>query len=109
MSNKITFTENVPFYVKTVGFQETVESILPIINDLPREKDTLAERFFNVFPKFVDEIVKFKDKGYFILNEYMINLIWKFLINNNNVYKKRSNLEKNYIRWFGIHDSFYKK
>ena len=104
LSNKITFIENVPFYVKTVGFQETVESILPIINDLPREKDTLAERFFNVFPKFVDEIVKFKDKGYFILKEYMINLICEFLTNNNNVYKKGSNLEKNYIRWFGIHD-----
>ena len=94
LSNKITFIENVPFYVKTVGFQETVESILPIINDLPREKDTLAERFFNVFPKFVDEIVKFKDKGYFILKEYMINLICEFLTNNNNVYKKGSNLVK---------------
>ena len=91
---KITFIENVPFYVKTVGFQETVESILPIINDLPREKETLATRFFNVFPKFVDEIVKFKEKGYFILNEYMINLIGEFLTNNNTIYKKNLNLVK---------------
>ena len=30
---KITFIENVPFYVKTVGFQETAESILPILNE----------------------------------------------------------------------------
>ena len=28
---KITFLENVSFYVKTVGFQETAESILPIL------------------------------------------------------------------------------
>jgi hypothetical protein len=88
ISNKITFIENVPFYVKTIGFQETVESILPIINDLYREKDTLSSRFFNVFPKFVDEIVKFGDNGYFILNEHMINLISEFLTNNNNIYKK---------------------
>ena len=95
LSNKITFIENVPFYVKTIGFQETVELILPIINDLPREKETLATRFFNVFPKFVDEIVKFGEKGYFILNEYMINLIGEFLANNpNNIYKKNPNLVK---------------
>ena len=94
LSNKITFIENVPFYVKTVGFQDTVESILPIVSDLYREKETLALRFFNVFPKFVDEIVKFGDKGYFILNEYMINLISEFLTNNSNIYKKNPNLVK---------------
>jgi len=94
ISNKITFIENVPFYVKTIGFQETVESILPIINDLYREKDTLSSRFFNVFSKFVDEIVKFGDNGYFILNEHMINLISEFLTNNNNIYKKNMNLVK---------------
>ena len=95
LTNKITFIENVPFYVKTVGFQETVESILPIINDLAREKESLVIRFFNVFPKFVDEIVKFGEKGYFILNEYMINLICDFLTNNpNNIYKKNPNLVK---------------
>ena len=95
LTNKITFIENVPFYVKTIGFQETVESILPIVNDLSREKEALVVRFFNVFPKFVDEIVKFGEKGYFILNEYMINLICDFLTNNpNNIYKKNPNLVK---------------
>ena len=32
LSDRITFIENVAFYVKTIGYQETVESILPIIN-----------------------------------------------------------------------------
>ena len=90
LTNKITFIENVPFYVKTIGFQETVESILPIINDLSREKEALVIRFFNVFPKFVDEIVKFGEKGYFILNEYMINLICDFLTNNPKKKKKKN-------------------
>ena len=95
ISNKITFIENVPYYAKTIGFQETVESLLPIINDLPQEKETLAIRFFNVFPKFIDEILKFGDKGYFILNEYMINLIGEFLTKNNNtIFKKNTNFVK---------------
>jgi serine/threonine-protein phosphatase 4 regulatory subunit 1 len=92
LTNKITFIENVPFYVKTVGFQEAVESILPIINELPREKENLAVRFFNVFPKFVDEIVNFGDKGYFILKDHMIKLIGDFLTNNSSIYKKNLNL-----------------
>ena len=81
---KITFIENVPFYVKTVGFQETAESILPILTDLTKEKDILNERFFNVFPKFVDEIVKFGEKAYFILKEHMINLIREILSTTKN-------------------------
>ena len=83
LTNKITFIENVAYYAKTIGFQETVESLLPIINDLPQEKETLAMRFFNEFPKFIDEILKFGEKGYFILNEYMIKLIGDFLTKNN--------------------------
>ena len=76
---KITTIENVAFYVKTVGFQETAESILPILTDLPKEKEILSERFFNIFPKFVDEIVKFGDGAYFILKDHMVNLIREIL------------------------------
>ena len=95
MVNKITFIENVPFYVKTIGFQETIEFILPILSDLSHEKENLALRFFNVFPKFVDEIVKFGDKGYFILKDYMIKLINEFLTSTtNNIYKKNPSLTK---------------
>ena len=41
ISEKITFIENIAYYVKSVGFQETAESILPILSDLPNEKDSL--------------------------------------------------------------------
>ena len=77
---KITFLENVSFYAKTVGFQETAESILPILSDLPKEKESLTERFFNDFIKFVDEVVKFGDKAYFILKDHMVNLIGEIFI-----------------------------
>ena len=89
-------SENIPFYIRTVGFQETVESILPIISDLSREKDLLiTSRFFEIFESFVDEIKKFGDKGYFILKEYIVKLITEYLVNNNNnIYKKNTNLVK---------------
>ena len=95
LTNKITFIENVAYYAKTIGFQETVELLLPIINDLPQEKETLAIRFFKEFPKFIDEILKFGEKGYFILNEYMIKLIGDFLTKNNNaIFKKNADFVK---------------
>ena len=81
---KITFVENVPFYVKTIGFQETAESLLPILTDLTKEKDILIERFFAVYPKFVDEIIKFGEKAYFILKDHMINLIRDILSKTKN-------------------------
>ena len=81
---KITFIENVPFYVKTIGFQETAESILPILSDLPKEKDGIIKRFFGVYSKLVDEIVKFGEKAYFILKEHMITLIREILSKTSN-------------------------
>ena len=82
---KITFLENVSFYVKTVGFQETAESILPILSDLPKETEELTSRFFNDFTKFVDEVVKFGDKAYFILKDHMITLIGEVFNNTKNM------------------------
>ena len=82
---KITFLENISFYVKTVGFQETAESILPILSDLPKEKEFLTQRFFHDFNKFVDEIVKFGDKAYFILKDHMIKLINDVLSSSSNI------------------------
>ena len=89
-TTKKMFIENVPFYIRTVGFQETVENILPIISDLSREKDLLiTTRFFEIFEQFIDEIKKFGDKGYFILKEHIVKLITELLVNNsNNIYKK---------------------
>ena len=84
--NKKIFIENIPFYIKTIGFQETVESIVPIISDLSREKDNITSRFFEIFPQVVDEILKFGDKAYFILKDYLVKLISEFLVSNNNIY-----------------------
>ena len=83
--NKITIIENIPYYVKTIGFKETVESIIPIISELTREKEAVYSRFFQLFPKFVDELIKFGDKSYFIIKDYLIKLISEFLVDNSNI------------------------
>ena len=48
---KITFLENVSFYAKTVGFQETAESILPILSDLQK----VIRYNFDDYLKFIYE------------------------------------------------------
>ena len=63
IQNKKSFIENIPFYVRTLGFKDTVENLIPIICDLSREKETISQRFFEIFPQFIDEILKFDDKG----------------------------------------------
>ena len=85
VTNKITVIENIPYYVKTIGFKETVESIIPIISELTREKEAVYSRFFQLFPKFVDELIKFGDKSYFIIKDYLIKLISEFLVDNSNI------------------------
>ena len=94
--NKKIFIENVPFYIRTIGFKETVEYIVPIISDLSREKENVTSRFFEIFPKIVDEILKFGDKGYFILKDYLVKLISEFLVNNypGNIYQKNPSMIK---------------
>ena len=94
VQNKKVFIENIPFYIRTIGFQETVESIVPIISDLTREKDNITSRFFEIFPQVVDEIIKFGDKSYFILKDYLVKLISEFLVSNNNIYSKNPSMVK---------------
>ena len=91
-TTKKMFIENVPFYIRTVGFQETVENILPIISDLSREKDLLVTtRFFEIFEQFIDEIKKFGDKGYFILKEYIVKCL--LVIEKKNLNKIQKTVE----------------
>ena len=98
IQNKKTIIENIPYYVRTIGFKDTVEYIIPIISDLSREKELVSSKFFEIFPKFVDEILKFGDNSYFILKEYLVKLISEFLVNYNtstrNIYKKNPNMIK---------------
>ena len=98
IQKKKDFIENMPFYIRTIGFKETVEYIIPIISDLSREKELITSRFFEIFKKIVDEILKFGDKAYFILKDYLVKVISEFLVPNNpsmeNIYHKNQNMIK---------------
>ena len=95
IQSKKTIIENIPYYTKTIGLKETIENIVPIISDLTREKEVILLKFFEIFPKFIDEIVKFGDNSYFILTKHLIPLIREYLIENNgNIYKKNPNMVK---------------
>ena len=98
IQKKKDFIENMPFYIRTIGFKETVEYIIPIISDLSREKEIITSRFFEIFKKIVDEILKFGDKAYFILKDYLVKVISEFLLPNNpsmeNLYHKNQAMIK---------------
>ena len=72
---KITFVENIPFHIKQIGLEETVDLILPIILNIHKEGEEVLERFLNVFNAFVDEINKFGDEGYVILRDKIIDIL----------------------------------
>ena len=98
VQKKKDFIENIPYYIRTIGFKETVEYIIPIISDLSREKELVTSKFFEIFKKIVDEILKFGDKAYFILKDYLVKVISEFLVPNNpsmeNLYQKNQNMIK---------------
>ena len=72
---KITFVENIPFHIKQIGLEETVDLILPIILNIHKEGEEVLERFLNVFNAFIDEINKFGDEGYVILRDKIIDIL----------------------------------
>lgn len=73
--NKITFVENFAHYIKQVGLEETVDSILPIILKIPKEKDQIVERFLIPFEDVVKRINDFGEEGYKLLKEHFVNVI----------------------------------
>ena len=74
-NQKITFVENIPFHIKQIGLEETIDLILPIILNIHKEKTEILERFLNVFNNVVNEINKFGDEGYIILRDKIIDVL----------------------------------
>ena len=75
INQKITFVENIPFYIKQIGLEDTIDLILPIILKISKEKTDILERFLVVFNNFVDEILKFQEEGYIILRDKIIDIL----------------------------------
>ncbi len=75
INQKITFIENIPFYIKQIGLEETIDLILPIILKINKEKIDILERFLGIFNNFIDEILNFKEDGYIIIKDKIIDIL----------------------------------
>ena len=75
INQKLTFIENIPFYIKQIGLEETIDLILPIILNINKEKSEILERFLLNFNNFINEINKFGEEGYFILKDKIIDIL----------------------------------
>ena len=43
ISNKANFIDNIPFFTKEIGLEQTVDLILPIVSNITKEKDAIIE------------------------------------------------------------------
>ena len=75
INQKITFIENIPFYIKQIGLEETIDLILPIILKISQQKIDILERFLGIFNNFIDEILNFKEDGYIIIKDKIIDIL----------------------------------
>ena len=75
ISNKANFIDNIPFFTKEIGLEQTVDLILPIVSNITKEKDAIIERFLSIFPKFIELIAGYGDEGYIILRDHIVTIL----------------------------------
>lgn len=75
ISNKANFIDNIPFFTKEIGLEQTVDLILPIVSNITKEKDAIIERFLTIFPKFIELIAGYGDEGYIILRDHIVTIL----------------------------------
>ncbi len=74
INQRITFVENIPFYIKQIGLEDTIDLIFPIILNIHKEKTDILERFLLNFNNFINEINKFEE-GYIIIKDKIIDIL----------------------------------
>lgn len=75
ITNKVNFIQNIAYYTKEIGLEQTVDLILPIISKISKEKDTVTENFLLIFPKFIQLFTQYGDEGYIILRDHIIPIL----------------------------------
>ena len=48
INQRITFIENIPFYIKQIGLEDTIDLIFPIILNIHKEKTDILSSMFNM-------------------------------------------------------------
>ena len=73
---KSSFLDNIAFYAKEIGFENTVDLLLPLIKKIKNENDTIKGKFLIN----VNKLVSYLDscKGYTIIRDQILPLISGF-------------------------------
>lgn len=75
-NTKSSFIDNIAFYAKEIGFENTVDLLLPLIKKIKNENDTIKGKFL----VNVNKLVLYLDscKGYTIIRDQILPLISSF-------------------------------
>jgi serine/threonine-protein phosphatase 4 regulatory subunit 1 len=72
---KCLFLDNLPNYAKEVGFESTVDLLLPIVSKIPEEKDSVKIKFLQNVRKFVEYLYGNSDEGYKLIRDQIIPIL----------------------------------
>lgn len=79
---KSSFLDNITFYAKEIGFENTIDLLLPLIKKIKSENDTIKSKFLLNVMKFVTYL--YSCKGYSIIRDQILPLIsWFFYYKSN--------------------------
>jgi len=76
---KSSFLDNMSFYSKEIGFENTVDILIPILKKIKNENDNIKIKFLVNIPKLVNYL--YSQKGYFIIRDQILPIISGFFNN----------------------------
>jgi serine/threonine-protein phosphatase 4 regulatory subunit 1 len=82
---KCLFLDNMPNYAKEIGFESTVDLLLPIINKIPQEKDSVKIKFLNNLKKFNDYLAENGEEGYKLIRDQVTPILSEMFQEKKNV------------------------
>jgi hypothetical protein len=72
---KSLFLDNLPNYAREIGFESTVDLLLPIITKIPEEKDSVKIKFLQNVKKFVEYLNENGEEGYKLIKDPVITIL----------------------------------
>lgn len=76
INSKSSFLDNMAFYSKGIGFENTVDILLPILKRIQDEPDSIKQKFLINIPKLVAYL--YSQKGYLIIRDQLLPIISSF-------------------------------
>jgi hypothetical protein len=74
-----------PNYAKEIGFESTVDLLLPIITKIPEEKDSVKIKFLQNLKKFVEYLSTNGEEGYKLIRDQIIPILNEIFQDKKNV------------------------